>query len=100
MQPEVEAKPLGSGFTGRDTFIPTGPAFWDDLLPGTGMTLSSGALSYGLPYHWRMRIRYHPGTTPFLPASRWVTVPWNGWNEQDLRTGGGMVYLPLVTRNH
>ena len=39
-------------------------------------------------------------TTPFLPASRWVTVPWNGWNEMDLRTAGSRVALPLVLRNY
>jgi len=35
---------------------------------------------------WRVRLRYHPATTPFQQFSRWLTMPWNGWNEQDLRT--------------
>jgi hypothetical protein len=99
-QPEIEAKPLGSNFTGGDTFISGGFQFWDDLLPGTGTQFTSGPLSFDRPYHWRMRIRYHPGTTPFMPASRWVTIPWNGWNEQDLRTGGDSIFLPLIMRNH
>ena len=38
-------------------------------------------------YHWRVRLRYHPATTPFQQYSRWLTNPWNGWNEARLRTG-------------
>ena len=34
-----------------------------------------------------MRLHYHPATTPFQGYSRWLTVPWNGWAEQDLRIG-------------
>jgi hypothetical protein len=37
---------------------------------------------------------------PFMPASRWVTMPWTGWNEQDFRTGGDRILLPVVVRNH
>lgn len=37
-------------------------------------------------YHWRVRLRYQPATTPFQPYSRWLTNPWNGWNEARLRT--------------
>jgi hypothetical protein len=100
MQPEIEAKRLGSNFTGGDTWIPGGSHAWGDVLPGAGTSFPSGDLSSGQPYHWRLRIRYHPGTTPFLPASRWITIPWNGWNEQDLRAGGSVIYLPLVMRNY
>jgi hypothetical protein len=100
MLPEIEAKPLGSNFTGGDTIIPAGWHNWTDLLPGQDHSLYSGRLSPDRPYHWRMRTRYDPVTTPFLPASRWVTIPWNGWNEQDLRTGGNIIYFPLVVRNH
>jgi len=64
-------------------------------------------LSEDTAYHWRARLRYHPVTTPFQPYSRWVTMPWNGWNEQDLRVqtdptpkGGVKVFLPLVLRNY
>jgi hypothetical protein len=47
-----------------------------------------------------MRLRYDPATTPFVLASRWITRPWNGWNETDLRTVAGThVVLPLVLRN-
>ena len=59
-------------------------------------------LSAGTAYHWRMRLRYHPVTTPFQQRSRWVTMPWNGWQEQDLRIApsvGHDIYLPLVLRD-
>jgi hypothetical protein len=41
-------------------------------------------LSGGLK-HWRVRLLYHPATTPFMPASRWFTAPLNGQQEADLR---------------
>jgi len=53
-----------------------------------------------MAYHWRLRTLYKPATTPFMPASRWVTIPWNGWNETDLRTMGSRVNLPVIMRNH
>jgi hypothetical protein len=35
-------------------------------------------------YHWRARLRYDRAATPFQGASRWFTMPWNGWQERDL----------------
>ncbi len=32
-----------------------------------------------------MRLLYHPAGTPYQQYSRWLTMPWNGWQEQDLR---------------
>jgi len=59
-------------------------------------------LSVGTAYHWRVRLRYHPTTTPFQQHSRWLTMPWNGRNEADLRTGPQadeyFVYLPAVLK--
>ncbi len=93
---EVEAKPLGVPFDGSDTQRWGGYSYsshgsdgyrlFDELIPD-------------VPYHWRMRWRYDPVTTPWMPASRWMTVPWNGWNEADFRTGGSRIMLPLVLRN-
>ncbi|HSR33898.1 MAG TPA: FG-GAP-like repeat-containing protein, partial [Anaerolineae bacterium] len=100
LQMEIETKLLSQRFTGSGTFIPGGSGGWSDAIPGNGTTMSSGTLLFGMPYHWRMRFRYHPGTTPFMPASRWVTVPWNGWNEQDLRTSGARILLPLSLRGY
>ncbi len=53
--------------------------------------MSPPGLHLGMAYHWRLRTLYNPATTPFMPASRWVTIPWNGWNETDLRTMGSQI---------
>jgi hypothetical protein len=99
MQFQLEIKPLGQRFNGEDIQALAGGGWysgpiralyrpWTDLLePDT-------------PYHWRMRTRYLPANQPFMPASRWVTVPWNGWNEQDLRTGGQRAFVPLAARDY
>ena len=94
---ECEPKPLGTGFTGSDT-----QAWGSSMLavPGDDKYIVPHGLLYGTPYHWRVRWRYDPVTTPFMPASRWITVPWNGWNETDLRTGGSRVMLPVVLRDY
>ena len=93
---ENETKPLGTVFDGQDTFIPGGR--WSDTIPGSGTTmLGEVNLPRAMSYHWRTRILYSPATTPFLPASRWMTIPWNGWNEADFRSDG-RIFLPMVVR--
>ena len=91
---EWEAKPLGVHFDGvglRD----------DQWWPGfPGMDFYGTVIPVATVYHWRARLLYNPATTPFQPASRWVTMPWNGWNEADLRTPGMRIMLPIVLRNH
>jgi hypothetical protein len=93
---EAEVKPLGVRLNGSQTVL---LGFYHYPPPGADLYLRLTDLSADTPYHWRVRWRYNPATTPFMPASRWVTIPWNGWNEQDLRTGGSRVMLPLVIRN-
>jgi hypothetical protein len=47
-----------------------------------------------------MRWHYDPVTTPWMPAGRWFTMPWNGWNEADFRSPEAYrVFLPLVQQN-
>jgi hypothetical protein len=95
---EIETKPLRVGFDAHDTYV-HGPA-WSSLPPGSFVgLLGARDLPPGTAYHWRLRMRYNPATTPFMPASRWVTIPWNGWNEEDFRTAGSRLRLPLVLRN-
>jgi hypothetical protein len=53
-----------------------------------------------IPYHWRGRWRYDPVTTPWMPASRWVTMPWNGWTEADFPMGGDRTMLSVVLREY
>ena len=93
---ELEVKPFGVAFDGDNTVM--GPAWW--LGPvGSEWPLCTIGLEAGTRYHWRARWHYQPTMSPWLPASRWVTMPWNGWNEQDLRTAGWRVALPVVLRD-
>jgi uncharacterized repeat protein (TIGR01451 family) len=81
---EWEVKPLGTPFdgtgTGRSaTWIDTGTA-------GAVLNETISGLTSGTSFHWRVRLLYNAATCPFQQASRWFTVPWNGWNETDLST--------------
>jgi hypothetical protein len=81
---EYEAKPLGVLFDrsglGRS-------ATW-------ASTYSSGSTRYeevtgtsqSAAYHWRVRVLFRPATSPFQQWSRWMTLPWGGWQEMRLRT--------------
>ena len=92
---EIEVERLGAGFDGLDTIW---EGFWPNPVLGDRFSISVGYLDWGTTYHWRMRVLYRPATTPWMPASRWMTVPWNGWNEEDFRTVGSRVFLPLALR--
>jgi hypothetical protein len=81
---EWEVKPLGTLFDGSDTG--QGATWMETGTSGTALEEVAGSLLSNTSYHWRVRLLYHPGTTPFQPHSRWLTMPWDGWNEQDLRT--------------
>ena len=94
---ECEARPLGAEFTGSATHT------WGSSqlsVPGDDKYMVPHSLIYGMPYHWRVRWRYDPVTTLFMPASRWLSVPRNGWNETDLCTSGSRLMLPSVLRSH
>ena len=58
----------------------------DTGVSGTTLSETVSGLSRGTPYHWRMRLRYASASTPFAQASRWLTMPWKGWQETMLRT--------------
>ncbi len=94
---EIEVKPLRGKFNGQNTYSTPSSAWWEILLGGN-LTVLGPNVSQCMPFHWRMRWIYNPATTPFMPASRWVTVPWNGWNEMDARPSGVCIYLPLEIR--
>jgi hypothetical protein len=78
--------------TTRESAYQPADGFW--------ISMSHQLSSCDTNYHWRIRLRYDPVTTPWMPASRWVTVPWNGWNEADFRLPGHRVFVPLVLRNY
>jgi hypothetical protein len=81
---EVEVKPLGTPFNGLGT-VQT--LTWQDTgVAGVELFRLVSGLTQATAYHWRVRLRYHPGQLAFQQYSRWLTMPWNGWNEKDLRT--------------
>jgi uncharacterized repeat protein (TIGR01451 family) len=43
-------------------------------------------LAIGTAYHWRVRLRYRPATAPIQLHGRWLSLPWHGRNEPDVRT--------------
>jgi hypothetical protein len=69
---------LGCGFAD----IQSG-AGWRNAWGSTPLAGQS-TLDPGL-YHWRARLRYHPGTIPWMPASRWFHLALRGMQEADLR---------------
>ena len=81
---ELEVKPLGTEFDGIVSSV--SDAWADTGTTGVELNELVSDLTAGMRYHWRVRLRYDPATTPFQQASRWLTVPWNGWEETDLRT--------------
>jgi hypothetical protein len=94
---EWEVKPLGTLFDG--TGIEQSAAWMDSGTAGAALSELVNSLAANTVYHWRARLHYHPATTPFQQYSRWLTMPWNGWNEADLRTGRVFpCYLPRVMR--
>jgi hypothetical protein len=66
------------------------PGFYPFLRQVSGLTPNT-------PYHWRLRICYRLAEAPFQSCERWLSIPRNGWNEADMRTGPG-TYLPLIMR--
>ncbi|HET9299024.1 MAG TPA: FG-GAP-like repeat-containing protein, partial [Candidatus Polarisedimenticolaceae bacterium] len=81
---EWEVKPLGAVFDGTGTQVAA--AAMDCGVTGASLVQTVSGLSPSTAYHWRARLRYDATTTPFVQRSRWVTVPWGGWNETMLRT--------------
>jgi uncharacterized repeat protein (TIGR01451 family) len=81
---EWEVKTLGTLFDGTGTGLTTD---WQDTgVAGLLQKEIVDGLTKATVYHWRVRLLYHPATTPFQQAGRWLTLPWNGWQEADLRT--------------
>jgi hypothetical protein len=81
---EQEVKPIRSLFTGTGTQIAT--AWTDSGTAGAALDELASGLTASTPYHWRVRVRYQLAANPFQQTSRWLTVPWKGWQEWMLRT--------------
>ena len=65
---------------------------------GSEHYLPTSNLAGGEVYHWRMRLYYDKVDQPYLPASRWLAMPYHGWNEADLRTPSIDLFLPTIIR--
>ena len=81
---EWEVKPLGTLFDGLGT--DQSAAWMDTGTAGVEINETVSSLSANTVYHWRLRLLYDPVTTPFQSYSRWLTMPYNGLQEADLRT--------------
>ncbi len=90
-----EVKRLTTIFDGLSTGL---SASWIDTgTAGTEINQLVSALTQNTPYHWRVRLRYHPATTPYQKYTRWLTMPWNGWQEADFRTAAPPTPTPTPT---
>jgi hypothetical protein len=86
---EWEVKPLGSSLDGTITEIDAQAS--DTGTSGVPLSHLKTGLLGDTPYHWRVRLHYDRITSPFAQVSRWLTVPWHGWQETMLRTGAAPV---------
>jgi hypothetical protein len=102
---EWQIAPLGTPFTATGVITGTSAA-WIDTgdpgLPPEEIVVQVTGLQLDTAYHWRVRLIYS-GNRLGLGASRWISMPWNGWQELDFRTASEAVepfrvYLPTLTR--
>jgi len=87
---ECEVKALGTPFDGTSTV--TSPTWTDTGTAGAALSQLVAGLSPAV-HHWRVRLLYHPAAMPYQQRSRWLTIPWNGWQEGDFRLNR----LPFVS---
>ena len=95
-----QVAPLGMPFTSPSIISGSSTDWIDTLTTGVVISQKVDNLTYPTAYHWRVRLLYWPGNRLGQPASRWVHIPWNGWNEQDFRTLPFRSYLPIILRNY
>jgi hypothetical protein len=90
---EYEVKAFGVPFNGDGLRRSN----WYDTEDGNAahVTTLAGHMA-GTQYHWRVRLRYDTAGVPFQQYSRWMHMPWNGWQEADLQTAGSWLALPLI----
>jgi hypothetical protein len=81
-----QVAPLGTPFTATSIISGTSVEWTDTLTTGVVMAQNVTGLTPATPYHWRIRLLYRPGNRLGQAASRWVHMPWNGWNELNFRT--------------
>ncbi|MFH0980802.1 MAG: integrin alpha [Planctomycetota bacterium] len=89
---EWEVKPLGTLLDGTGTGMSS--SYANTGVAGAELNELVAGLSEYTPYHWRVRLAYDPARVPFMPHSRWLTLPYNGAQETDLRTFPCASYAP------
>jgi PKD repeat protein len=81
-----QVAPLGTPFTATTIISGTSSSWITTTVGGLEISQDVSGLTLGTPYHWRARLLYWPGNRMGQPASRWIHMPWNGWNELDFWT--------------
>ncbi len=80
-----QVAPLGTPFTATIGVI-SGSAIWKNTgIEGVALAQIVTGLR-GHTHHWRVRLLYPASNRLGQPAGRWLTIPWNGWNEARFRT--------------
>ncbi|MCX7047238.1 MAG: FG-GAP-like repeat-containing protein, partial [Candidatus Sumerlaeota bacterium] len=92
---ETEVKPLGVAFDGSGQTI--SPAWVETTTSGAELAQVIDGLTTNTLYHWRARLLYHPVSSPYQQISRWLTQPYNGCQEADLRMAGQTIQAPPNT---
>ena len=83
IKPEFELKELGNPLDGTNT------SSMPDWYSVHDVNKFMYQLMYkeNIIYAWRIRTLYDPVTCPYQPHGPWYSIPWNGWQETDFRTG-------------
>jgi SdrD B-like protein/FG-GAP repeat protein/VCBS repeat protein len=92
---EWEIKPLASPLNAASIMVSSSSI--DTGTAGANLIESAIGLNPG-SYHWRLRLRYDSAKTPLAQRSRWMTIPWHGWQEAHVTLGatlGGWVWDDL-----
>jgi hypothetical protein len=95
-----QVAPLGEPFTGTSVIEGTSAAWIDTGTDGASIIQQVDGLTEGTTYHWRVRLIYTPGNRLGQTASRWVHIPWDGWDQLDFRTQSetSKIYLPIINK--
>jgi len=86
-----QVAPLGTPFTATGVISGTSVDWTDTLTSGVLLTETVGGLAPGMPYHWRVRLFYHPNGGLGRPAGPWMKMPLGGEEEKRLRTADGPI---------
>jgi hypothetical protein len=79
----LEAAPLGTLLSGGASYLTD----WADTgVSGVALTRTWTGWQQLAALHWRARLAYKPTQVPYQKFGRYVSTPWKGWNETDLRT--------------